>query len=312
MILTVTLNPAVDLALEVGKIVLGDTNRVTRSHSGPGGKGINVSRVVRVLEQETLALGFVSGSRGRFVEHAVNELGIMDDFYHTPGQTRTNTIIVDREAEYHTSFNERGAETDPQHLDEILKRVRRRIKPGDWVVLSGSLPPGIPADAYARFIKVVHRKRGRALLDADGEVLRLGVAARPDLIKPNRYELERLVGRSLGDDEAILAAAREVQTRGVPIVVASLGKAGSIAIDAEGAWRARSPDVPVNSAVGAGDSLVAGLVVGLSRGDPLSEALRLGTACGAATAMTPGTELCYPEDVERLLPEVVVEPIGPA
>ena len=312
MILTVTLNPAVDLALEVNKIVLGDTNRVTRSQSGPGGKGINVSRVVRVLGQESLALGFVAGSRGRFIEHAVNELGIKDDFYHTPGQTRTNTIIIDHEAGFHTSFNERGAETDPRHLDEVLKRVRRRIQPDDWVVTSGSLPPGIPPNAYARVIDVVRRKRGRALLDADGEVLRLGVAAGPDLVKPNRYELERLVGRSLATDEDVLVAAREVHERGVPIVVASLGKEGSIAVDAQGAWRARSPDVPVSSAIGAGDSLVAGLVVGLGRGDPLPEALRLGTACGAATALTPGTELCYPEDVERLLPHVVIEPIGRA
>lgn len=311
-IFTVTLNPTVDRSLEVDRVVAGDTNRVTHSQTEPGGKGINVSRVARVLGVSTIALGFVSGSLGRFVEHALNDQGIQDDFIHTPGQTRTNTIVVDRSAQIHTTYAEQGPQTDPRHLDELMKRLRRRLKPGDWVVVSGSLPPGIPTDAYARIIDQVEREGANAVLDADGDVLKLGLAATPALIKPNRNEIERLAGRSLPDDAAVLAAAREIQARGVRHVVVSLGADGSIAAGPDGAWRARSPRVPVVSAVGAGDSLVAGLVVGLSRGDPLPEALRLGTACGAATTMTSGTELCHRSDIERLMAEVGIEAIAPA
>lgn len=312
MIYTVTLNPALDLAMEVQRIILGDTNRVNRSQNSPGGKGINVSRVARVLGVDSLAMGFVSGPAGRFIEQAVNDLGIPDDFIHTPGQTRTNVIVVDRSEHIHTSFNERGPETDPRHLTELIRRLRRRARPGDWVILSGSLPAGIPRNAYAQIIDAVQKKGAKTVLDADGEVLRLGVAARPCMIKPNRYELERLVGRPLADDAAILDAIDEVRAGGIEIVVASLGSGGSIAVSNDGAWRARSPEVEVNSAVGAGDSLVAGVVVGLSCGDSLAHALRLGTACGAATALTPGTDLCHREDVDRLLLEVEIEELARA
>lgn len=312
MIFTVTLNPTVDRSLDVDRVVVGDTNRVTHSQTEPGGKGINVSRVARVLGVSTIALGFVSGSLGRFVEHALNEQGIQDDFIHTPGQTRTNTIVVDHAAEIHTTYAEQGPQTAPRYLDELIKRLRRRMKSEDWVVISGSLPPGIPAEAYARILAEVRRAGARGVLDADGQVLKLGLASAPELIKPNRQEMERLIGRPLPDDAAVIAAAREVQAGGIGHVIVSLGVDGSVAVGPEGAWRARSPQVPVVSAVGAGDSLVAGLVIGLSRGDPLPDALRLGTACGAATTLTSGTELCHRHDIERLLPEVTIDAIPPA
>lgn len=309
MIFTITLNPAVDKAVVVEELVIGDANRVKRSRTDPSGKGVNVSRVIRELDGESVAMGFVAGSLGRFIEASLNELGIRDDFLHVPGQTRTNFAIIEERYHRHTLINEPGPEVHPSALTELERRLRRTFEPNDWVVLAGSLPPGIPTDAYARIIRLVRDLGGETVLDADGEPLRLGLAEMPTLIKPNRRELQRLAGRELRADEEVLAVACDLQRQGIRYVVVSLGAEGAIAVAPEGAWRVTPPKIVEVSSVGSGDSMVGGLVLSLTRGEGFLAGLRLGTAAGAATALTPGTELCHKEDVLRLLPEVQIEPI---
>ncbi len=307
MIITVTLNPTMDKTVEVDELVPGETNRVKDVRTDPGGKGIDVSRVLRTLGMSSLAMGFVSGSIGRFVEASLNEAGILDDFIHTPGQTRTNVAIVEHQKGITTLLSEPGPETAPEHFERLEARLRGHVSPGCWVVCAGSIPPHLGRGAYARLIELTRERGGYPVLDADGEALSLGVAAQPYMIKPNRVELGGLVGRELKTFDEVLAAAKEVQRRGVQYVVASMGKDGAVGVTYDQVWKAIPPRVKVQSTVGAGDSLLAGLIFALSQGKCFDEGLRIGTAAGAATALTPGTQLCRAEDIERLLPQVKVE-----
>lgn len=309
MIVTLTLNPAVDHTVVLEELVPGDTNRVRQGRIDPGGKGINVSRVLHELGCPSLAMGLAAGGLGRFIEHSLDELGIYEDFIHIRGQTRTNTTIVDLRHGTQTIISEPGPEASPRHLAQLQDRLKLRLHAGDWLVLAGSVPPRLEADVYAHFIKLAHGLGARTVLDADGEALALGLKACPYMAKQNRQELQRLAGQELADLAAVAQVAQAVHDRGVEVVVGSASEQGSVAISGQGRWRATPPRVEVVSAVGAGDSLMAGIVLILSRGGSLPEALRLGTAAAVATSLCPGTQLCRLGEVERLLPLVEVSPL---
>ncbi len=307
MIVTVTLNPAVDRVVVLYELHLGDSNRVYDGQIDPGGKGVNVSRVLRELGETSLATGFVAGSLGSFVESSLKQAQIPSAFISIPGQTRQNLAIVETRWPRHTMLNEPGPETDVKFLKRLEQRLTPRIGAGDWVVLAGSLPPGIPATAYADLTGLVHRAGGKVGLDTDGEPLVEGILARPDLVKPNREELERLIGRPIVNEEQVVRAASLLREQGITYVAVSMGREGAIALGPGEAWRAVPPPVETVSAIGAGDSLVAGLVLALSRGESLAEGLRLGTAAGAATTLRPGTRLAVAQDIQRLLPLVSIQ-----
>jgi len=309
MIITLTLNPAIDHTVVVDEFAPGDTNRARESRTDVGGKGINVSRVLKELGSDSLAMGFVSGGLGRFIESSLNSLGIADDFIHTPGQTRTNITIVEKRREVTTTINEAGPNTDPHYMTLLFNRLKKRLHPGDWLVIGGSVPPPLPATAYADIIEFARARGAITVLDADGEALAKGIAACPYLVKPNRKELQRLLGRDPRKMETMLEAAEHIRAGGINTVVISRGVEGAVAVGDSGEFQAIPPAVQAVSAVGAGDSMVAGLVHVLSRGGTLSEALQLATAAGTATALSPGTQLCCTEEVNRLLAEVQVRPI---
>lgn len=309
MIITVTLNPAVDQTLALERLVAGDTNRVRDSRIDPGGKGINVSRVLRELGRESMATGLAPGSLGRFVEHSLLEQGILCDFVHTRGQTRTNLTVVDESAHETTLFSYRGPEIDPRHVHTLEIRLRRYLSAQDWLVVAGSIPPPIEAHVYPHLLDLGHQLGARTVLDADAEALAVGLTGRPDLVKANHHEAERLLGRSLDADDALLSAAEEMRQAGAAAAVVTAGGRGAVAVSEAGAWWSWPPSTVVVSAVGAGDALLAGLLLKLEEGAGLEEGLRWGTACGAAACLAPGTQLCRREDVMRLLPEVRVEQI---
>ena len=307
MIITVTLNPAVDQTLVLSQLALGDTNRVRDSRIDPGGKGINVSRVLRELGRESLATGLAPGSLGRFIEHSLLERGILCDFVHTRGQTRTNLTVVDEATHETTLFSYRGPETDPRHVRTLESRLRRYLSASDWLVVAGSIPPPIEAQEYARLIELGRELGAHTVLDADAEALAAGLAGRPELVKSNHHEAERLLGRSLDDDAALLQAAEEMREAGAATAVVTAGERGAVAACEEGSWWSRPPPTVVVSAVGAGDALLAGMLLKLEEGAGLEEGLRWGTAAGAAACLTPGTQLCEREEIERLLPQVRVK-----
>lgn len=304
MIVTVTLNPAMDETVILDRLVHGETNRVKGSRTDPGGKGINVSRVLRELGAETLAMGFVSGSVGRFIEASLNELGIRDDFIHTPGQTRTNVVIVEEADNVNTTISVPGPDTNPHFVVELKQRLKKQLKEGTWVVFAGSLPPPLPPDTYVELIDMAHSCGAKAVLDASGEPLVLGMRRCPIMIKPNQQELSEIAGKKLTSVEEVLSQAREVHKTGIKYVVVSMGSQGAIGVSDDQAWLAKPPKIKVGSAVGAGDSMVAGIVHILSSGGDFVEGLRLGTAAGAAAAQSSGTQLAEAQDILKLLPEV--------
>ena len=300
MIVTVTLNPSLDEWVYLPRLRLGELNRAERAVRYPGGKGLNVSRVVHELGGKTLAVALAGGPDGRILAELLRQQRIPYRFIDVPGSTRNNYHIHTTRPRALTQINTPGPRVSRRVFTTIERLVGRLSAGAACVVLSGSLPPGLPMSTYQRLM--ARDCRPLTVLDTSGPALRAGLAAAPWLIKPNRQEAEELLGHALGRLADVARAARALTRRGPRLVLISLGAGGAVlASQAHAAvlWAA-PPAVPVDSAVGAGDSLVAGFVLGWRRTHSLREALRLGVACGAACAMTPGTELCHRSDVLRL------------
>jgi 6-phosphofructokinase 2 len=306
MIATVTLNPSLDEWMTLSSLAVGELNRADSFARYPGGKGINVSRVAHELRAPTRAYALAGGTDGHILEAAMRRLAIPHDFVTVPGATRNNYKILTRRPRALTEINLPGPRAPASALADLYRRIVRRRRRLRCVVLSGSLPPGAPKGIYARWIRGLRAAGLPCVLDSSGSALRLGVRARPWLIKPNRKEAEELTGRPLSTRAAIVEAMRGLLERGPSVVVVSLAAEGALMASRDGVWFAAAPRVTTDSAVGAGDSLVAGMAVASMRRWPLEEAFRLGIACGTATAMTPGTELCRRGDVERLRRRVTI------
>jgi len=311
VIVTVTLNPAIDQTLVLDRFVAGDTLRVRSSRFDPGGKGINVSRVVRELGGQTVAMGFAPGGLGRYIEQTLKSEGIECDFVHTKGETRTNITIVDETRHMQTILSDPGPETDERFVEQLLAKLRKRLKANDWLVVAGSIPPPLSPDIYAEMITMARERWVHTVLDADGPALVAGVAAKPEMVKGNRRELERLLGRHLDDEESTLEAAHILREMTIRTAVVTRGREGAVAECDEGSWRSLAPRVRAVSAVGSGDAFLAGVVHSLSRGGRMEDALRLGVAAGTAAVLTPGTELCHRREVDVLQPRVKVQRIEP-
>lgn len=309
MILTVTLNPAIDQTLLVDRYVPGDTVRVKASRFDPGGKGVNVSRVIHELGGESIAMGFTTGGLGRYIEHTLKDSDIECDFVHTKGETRTNITLVDESRHVQTILSDRGPETDSKYVEQLLKKLKKRIGAGDWVVVAGSMPPPLGPEVYTEIIAMARQRWAHTVLDADGTALAAGVAGMPEMVKGNRREFERLLQRRLDDEESTLEAAHLLRQMSIRVAVVTRGKEGAIAVTDEGSWRAMAPRVRAVSAVGSGDALLGAVVLTLSRGGSMEEAMRLGVASGTATVLTPGTELCHLREVNLLQPRVKVQRI---
>ena len=312
MIISVTPNPALDQTVWLERLELGRVNRTADSQLDPAGKGVNVSRMIHRLGWPTVAFGFLGGETGSIIQSSLDTEGVQHHFVRVPGRTRISMTV--REPGRSTSLFGGGPAVGPQQLAALDGLLGYWLQAAKVLVLAGSLPPGFPPATYATWIKAARARGVRVVLDASGEPLRLGLATGVDLVKPNLSEAEMLLGRSLPDLPAQLAGTREIaalSANPATAVVLSLGNAGALCVQGPSAWRAIPPKVPDRSTVGSGDSMVAGLAVALARGAPMVEGLRLGTAAGAATAMTPGTALGASSDVQTLLPLVTVESLGP-
>lgn len=306
MIYTVTLNPALDKTVTVPRFEVDAVNRVTELRQDPGGKGVNVSKVVAKLGGTSRALALLGGQAGERIEGMLAEAGIDVWAFEAAGETRTNLKIVDPELDTHTDVNEPGPEASPEALAGMLDALLAALAAGDIVVLSGSLPAGAPTDTYATWARACAAAGARVFLDADGEPLARGLEAAPFLAKPNEVELGRICGRELTDEQAVIGEAKGLVGRGVGLVVVSMGSRGAVAVDAERVVCARSPRVEVGSTVGAGDSVVAALACALEDGMSLEETMRLAMATGAANVMQPGTQAAERSLVDSLLDQVTI------
>lgn len=307
-IITVTLNPSLDEWIYIPRLKIGQLNRASDMIRYPGGKGINVSRVIKELGGRGLALAIVGGEDGRILRGLMKHLDLPHAFIEVSQATRNNYKVQTETPRRLTEINTPGPRVSQEVLRKMEQQLLQSSQQSNGVVCSGSLPQGMPPGIYRRWISKLKSRGVPVFLDTSGEALREGLAARPWAIKPNRQEAEELLGRRLDSMKARAQALRELLRKGPSIVILSMGKEGALLAsrDLDGVWMARPPDVPVDSAVGAGDSLVAGFMMGWAKKASLLEALRLGIACGSATAMTPGTELCHRADIRRLLPQVKI------
>lgn len=304
MIYTVTLNPALDKTVEIPDFTLDAVNRITTLRTDPGGKGLNVSKVIAKLGGESTAIGVLGGTTGRRIADAMDTLGIATDFTFVAGETRTNLKVVDCVRHTNTDLNEPGLTVTQEILDGMLTALTAKIQPGDLVVLSGSLPKGAPADTYGLWVKACTAAGARVFLDADGAALQAGLAAKPYLVKPNNHELSRLTGRTLDTQADLLAAARDLIAQGIERVVVSMGGDGALFVSPTAAYRADGLKVPVGSTVGAGDSMVAALACATEQGMDDGATVALAVATSAANVMCSGSQAAERSAVEQLLPRV--------
>ena len=302
MILTVTLNPALDETFFVDRLKPHDTNRIQRIECDAGGKGVNLSRVAAELGVKTTATGFLGGKAGSFIRHVLTEQGVTDAFIQVPHETRTVWSVESGDGPP-TTFNGKGERIPAAKWDALVDLVAELATHAAWVTIGGSMPEGVPSEAYVILGQVARAAGARVLIDADGEVLLGAMAFQPDLIKPNTPETERLVGRRLANVEEVKLAAAELQARLRPdsMVIISRGGKGAVLATATHVTERKAIKVAVRSSIGSGDSMLAGFLVGLMKGMPPEKALTLGCAAGAATAESTGAGIARLADVDRLL-----------
>ena len=307
MIYTVTLNPALDKTVTVPGLTVDEVNRIVEVREDPGGKGINVSKVIAKLGGKSCALALLGGTVGEKIKGMLERDGIDVWAFEVQGETRTNLKVVDPKLDTHTDINEPGPEITIATLDEMLEALVASISRGDIVVLSGSLPKGAPVATYAAWTRACAKAGAKVFLDADGSALSHGLGARPYLAKPNDAELSRLCGHELNDVDDIAEEALRIVNGGVGRVVVSMGGAGAVIADENHVLLAHSPKVPVGSTVGAGDSVVAALAYAEEQGMGLADAARLAMATGAANVMQSGTQAAERAQVDALLDRVSIE-----
>ena len=260
--------------------------------------------MLQSLGTSSVALGFAAGKSGELLDDALRLLGIETDFVWIGGETRTNVSIVSVDHAHHVKVNEPGPTVSETDLAKQLQKVRDLARPDDWWVLAGSLPPGVPPAFYAEIISILQSAGARVFLDTSDEALRQSCAAKPFLVKPNAAEAQELTGLPINTPAEIAAVGAAIQAMGPVNVIISLGKQGALLVDGKGAWLAASPEIVERNPIGAGDSMVAGLVWGLSQGHSMPDALRRGIACGAATASQNGTSVGSLAQVNALLTQV--------
>jgi 1-phosphofructokinase family hexose kinase len=309
MICTVTLNPAVDRELTVDEIVFDTVLRASDWRIDCGGKGFNVARMLESLGASSVALGFAAGKSGEMLDDKLKALGIETDFVWVKGETRTNISIVSAENGQYLKVNEPGPTITEIDLAQLTQKINNRVQAGDWWVLAGSLPPGVPPIYYTELITIIQSAGAKVFLDTSDEALRQNCAAKPLLVKPNDEEAHELTGLPVNTPVEIAEVGKAISAMGPVSVIISLGKEGAVLVEKDKAWLAASPKIAAANPIGAGDSMVAGVVWGLSQGDSMRDALRRGIACGAATASQKGTSVGTLEQVNELLAEVQVHPV---
>jgi 1-phosphofructokinase len=295
MIVTLTLNPSVDRTVEVESLERGEVMRALGGRVDPGGKGINVSRALATHDLPTRAVVTVGGPEGEHLVTLLRATGIEIVPVRIRNSIRSNITVVEPDGTT-TKFNEPGAELSAAELAAVFAAVRTAVESADWLVASGSLPPGTPAEVYADLIRLLSGTGTNIAVDTSGPALEAVLAAGPTLVKPNRDELAEVTGRRLDSIADVVEAACRLRDLGARAVLASLGAEGAVLVDDDGAIHGRTPTVAPLSSVGAGDAMLAGFLAGGGIGEnALVEAL----AWGAAAVLQPGSRMPSPQDIDR-------------
>lgn len=300
-VVTITLNPALDVSTTTEHVTPEHKLRCQAPDYDPGGGGINVARAITRLGGPAVALYTCGGPYGEMLKRLLDREGVRHQPVPIEGLTRESLTVIEASTNRQYRFGFPGPTLREEEWQPFLDYLATVDDPPDYVVASGSLPPGAPVDFYARLARVVRERGGRLVVDTHGQPLCEAAEAGVYLLKPNLRELGQIVGREIKSDAEIVAAGRDLIDDGDNEVVAvSLGAGGAMLITHDDVQRVRSPTVPIRSRIGAGDSMVGGMVYALAQGMSLLDAVRLGVAAGAAAVMTEGTDLMHRDDAERL------------
>lgn len=290
LITTLCLNPALDISYHVNKLIPDQKSRSDAARHDPGGNGINIGRAFKRMGIEAHTFCVVAGAIGQIIQSLLEQQ--LDHVYyeHVDGETRINSTVIELETRQQFQITDAGTEIAPQQLEKVINDFLLQSQNG-FSIITGSCQPGVKTNLYAELVDKINQQGGKAVVDSHGEVLKLAIEAKPYLIKPNKYELETLLHSQLPTLESVAHTGRRIQQQGVNYVCVSLSEQGALLIGPDNSYYAKALDVPVNTTVGAGDSMVAGVVAGLQLNDDPEQALRYGISCGAGTVMHPGTEL---------------------
>lgn len=285
MILTITLNPAVDKTCHIQELILGQVNRLQSTGSIAGGKGVNVTKVLRQFDYPVTAMGFLGGYSGKMIEETLQNMGAVCRFTHISGETRVSTNIL-AENGYVTEILEPGPVVSEKELQEFIEEYTRQLADCQLVVMSGSIPQGVPADIYKTLTKLANKQGCKVLLDTSGEALKAGVEAAPYLIKPNHRELEYLVGKRLSSQEELTEEAKQLIGKGIQKVIISLGAKGLLYVDAQEVIFQPAYKIKAVNTVACGDTVVASYCMSELDGKAKEDAVKCAAALSAANATT--------------------------
>lgn len=307
MILTVTMNAAIDKRYVVKCFEEGQVNRVTTCTYTPGGKGLNVSKPASIAGAEVVATGFVGGHAGDYIVDSLKNFGIKSEFYHMNEESRSCINIWNEEKREQTEFLEPGFTVSEEDFDKFMEKFEKLIVQADVVAISGSLPKGLDGTAYQRMVKAVKNAGKKVILDTSGNLLEMGIKAKPTMVKPNIDEIRMLTGSHCDTREELVEAAQKIHSAGIEVVVISLGGEGSVLVCDNGVYRAVVPKIDAVNTVGCGDSMIAGFALGFEKNLPIEETLKLASAISAAAALREETGFFVKEDMERILPDIKIE-----
>lgn len=305
-IVSLSLNPAIDLTYEINDLKHDQKTRATSTYYDPGGTGINVGRALEKLDANSFTCCIIAGKMGEFLHSMLNQELNNVAIFQVGGETRINTTLIQQSPQYQYEINAVGPSITPTQLDEITHQFLTLCQQGIGI-LTGSLPPGIPDSTYQNINIALQQQGGRCIIDAPVGVMIEALASHPFLIKPNQHELEILLNKTLSSIEQVATEARTIVEQGTSYVCISLAEKGAILTGLDNSYYCNSPKIKVNSTVGAGDSLVAGLAFAFSQNQTPEQALKFAVACGAGTAMQAGTQLFNSHDLEKLSSEIAVK-----
>ncbi|MEY8234389.1 1-phosphofructokinase [Lachnospiraceae bacterium 66-29] len=309
MIVTVTMNPAIDKTVDIDALERGGLNRIQHVELDAGGKGINVSKTIHALGGKSVATGFIAGNAGNIIRGVLDQWQITNDFIEVSGETRTNTKVFEKSGEL-TELNEPGPTVEEEDIKALLHKLEGYADQDTLFVLAGSVPQGVPKDIYCKITELVHQRGAKVLLDADGELFTKALKAVPDIIKPNRVELEQYAGMDyIASEQELLSAAEKLMEKGIGTVAVSMGKSGAVFL-MEG-MKVRCPGLKVkaHSTVGAGDAMVAALSYSWSEGKSPEDTMKMCMAVSAGAVTTIGTKPPSMDVVSSLLEQVVLEEV---
>jgi 6-phosphofructokinase 2 len=312
-IVTITINPAVDIFVNVARVEPTRKMRTSAPKRDPGGGGINVARVAFRLDARVTAIYPASGAIGRLLTRLLEREGITSVVTPSHAETRENFTAYEEDSGEQFRFVLPGSPLHRAEWEAVLYELENIETKPKFVVASGSVPPGVPGDFFATIARIAKKIGARAVIDTSGAALKTAIDEGVYLVKPNLNELSELCGRLLDTDEARIAATRNMIKAGEAEVVAlTLGGDGALLVTRDAVWRAQPMPIEAVSTVGAGDSFLGGMVAALAKGQTVEDAFRVAVAAGFAAVMRPGTELCHKDDVERLLPQIKIDMVATA